>query len=124
MLCCPLSSYDDGDGSAECYDQRIVTAKKLHKCTECGEDIPSGSRYEYTKGLWEGSWSVFKTCLSCREIRDHFACDGYLFGQLWSDLADNFFPDMKAGGPCMEGLSPEAKGRLFDLRMKWLEDSA
>lgn len=37
-----------------------------------------------------------------------------------SDLEENFFPDMKAGGPCMEGLSPAAKARLFDRRMKWL----
>jgi len=25
------------------------------------------------------------------------------------------------GGDCMEGLSPAAKGRLFERRMAWLE---
>ena len=36
----------------------------------------------------------------------------------------NGIPGMKAGGPCMKGLSPEAKARLFERRMKWLEDNA
>jgi len=96
------------------------TARKEHQCYECREVIPIGAIYEYASGVWDRQPSSYKTCLSCVEIRNHFACDGWLFGQVWQDIRDNFFPDMKAGGPCMKGLSPEAKGRLFDLRMKWL----
>jgi hypothetical protein len=54
------------------------------------------------------------------EIRTHFACgNGWIIGELWNDLEENFFPDMKAGGQCMHGLSPEAKRRLIDARMEW-----
>jgi hypothetical protein len=121
MQCCPLSSYDDAE-PCEFYNVKTVTARKSHKCCECFEDIPPMAKYEYSTGCWGGDFQVFKTCLSCKEIRDHFACDGFSFGTLWEDLRENFFPTMRAGGPCLEGLSPETKGRLFDLRMKWLEE--
>lgn len=123
VQCCPLSSSGDYEGPS-CYRSRVRTARKDHHCYECGADIKPGDRYEYVSGVWDGCPGSHKTCLSCVEIRDHFACDGWIFGQLWSDLRENFFPDMKAGGPCMEGLSPAAKARLFDERMKWFEARA
>ncbi len=119
MVCCPLGGGDDAPASA--YTQKNHRAAKDHRCSECGEVIPKGTTYEHVKGLWDGSWSTYKTCLSCVEIRNHFACEsGWLFGELWSQLEENFFPDMKAGGPCMKGLSPAAKARLFERRLKWL----
>lgn len=122
MVCCPLDGGDDAPATA--YSQVEVKAAKEHRCTECRETIPKGARYERTKGLWDGAWSTYKTCLSCVEIRNHFACGhGWLFGEVWSQIEEYFFPDMNAGGPCMEGLSPAAKGRLFERRLKWLEDS-
>jgi hypothetical protein len=121
MICCPLES---GDGeSAQCHSTSTVKAAKDHRCCECRETITKGTKHEVVKGMWDHSWSTYRTCLSCVEIRNHFACNGWIYGQVWSDIEENMFPDMKAGGPCMEGLSPEAKGRLFELRLKWLEDS-
>lgn len=121
IICCPLTGcgYDE---QAEFYSSAIVRAKKVHKCTECHEAISSGSKYERATGKWEGDISTYKTCLSCVEIRNHFVCEGWAFGLLWSDLEENFFPEMRAGGPCLEGLSPEAKARLFERRMKWYEE--
>lgn len=123
VQCCPLSN--DGDGYMEACYKTIRKARKPHKCYECGDAIPAGSKYEYYSGIWEREPFSHKTCLLCVEIRDHFACGGgWLFGELWNDLAENFFPNMKAGGPCMEGLSPEAKARLFERRLQWLEDTS
>lgn len=121
VACCPLQGADDA------YDVSVVNirrAAKSHDCEECRDPIKPGDRYENYRGLGGGSWYEHKTCLSCVEIRDHFACNGWLFGQLWEDLEGNFFPDMKAGGPCMQGLSPAAKGRLFERRMAWIERRA
>lgn len=118
IMCCPLSS-DDGN-SAKVSRTATHIARKEHWCCECREAILVGAKYERTEGLWDGRWDTFKTCLSCVEIRDHFACNGWTFGHLWSDLEDNFFPDMRAGGQCMEGLSPAAKERLFERRTTWL----
>jgi hypothetical protein len=122
-VCCPLSGNDEG--TPECYDQRNVTAKRAYECDECSEPIARGVEHERVKGIWfkENGWSTYRTCLSCVEIRDHFSCGhGWMFESLWEDLQTNFFPEMKAGGPCMKGLSPAAKARLFERRLKWLED--
>lgn len=118
VTCCPLSGAD-GDGPS-CSTSTRPKARKEHRCCECCESIAPGSTYERVTGIWDGSASTHKTCLSCVEIRNHFACDGFVFGELWRDLEANFFPSMRAGGPCMEGLSPAAKGRLFELRTAWL----
>lgn len=118
-MCCPLSGSDDTDGPSV-YNIAHPRAAKDHKCSECGETILKGVRHEHVKGMWDGSWSIYRTCPLCVEIRDHFACgNGWLFQQLWEDLENNFFPDMKAGGQCMEGLSPTAKQKLIDARMAW-----
>lgn len=121
-MCCPLSG--DGDDGPEFYTQTKKKARKEHRCVECRETIEKGTKYEHVSGKWDGRTDTFRTCLSCVEIRDHFACNGFIYGQVWNDLEENFFPNMKAGGPCMEGLSPEAKTRLFELRVKWLEEQS
>lgn len=119
VTCCPLSDRD-GD-KPSCSRKTRPKARKEHKCCECAEVIAPGATYERFTGIWDGSSGTFATCLICVEIRDHFACEGgYTMETLWSDLEDHFFPDMKAGGPCMEGLSPAAKGRMFERRMAWL----
>jgi len=120
IVCCPLQG-NDGQGPS-CSSTIKPKARKKHQCGECCEAIPVGALYEKTTGIWDGSASTYKTCLSCVEIRDHFACEGWIYGHIWNDLEENFFPDMKAGGPCMEGLSPQAKARLFERRMKWYEE--
>jgi hypothetical protein len=128
ITCCPISA-NDGDGPS-CSSSEIRKARKSHICYECRGTISPGERYKYESGIWDGRADSFKTCLLCIEIRDHFSCGGWLYGQMWSDLRENFFPNMTAGGPCMDGLSPEAKQRLIDARMAWyfaqdeIDDSA
>jgi hypothetical protein len=122
-MCCPLYGGDDEGPRVQLT--RIRTARAPHTCSECDEAIAPGQRYEITTGCWDGSWSTYKTCMSCREIRNHFGCSGgWTYTEVWSQIESNFFPDMKAGGPCMEGLSPEAKARLFERRLAWLEADA
>lgn len=124
VMCCPLSSSSDS-----CYgdvSQLIVLADEDYVCGECGEQIPAGVPYECYKGRNpdydedEGDIDTHNTCTLCVEIRDHFVCDGWIFGQLWEDLEENFFPDMRMGGPCMAGLSPAAKSALVDARLEWM----
>jgi len=121
VMCCPL---DGGDCDApEFWDQTWPVARKPHSCCECSEEIPRGARHERVNAKWRDFGShiqTMRTCMLCVEIRDHFACgEGYMIGEVWNQLEENFFPDMKAGGPCMEGLSPEGKRKLVDARMEW-----
>lgn len=123
QVCCPLSG--DDFSPPEFYSVDTPRARKLYCCYECNEDIVAGAQHERVTGKWDGVVSTHRTCLSCVEIRNHFACgQGWIFGELWSQLAENFFPGMTAGGPCFLGLSPAAKARLFDRRLRWLEDNA
>jgi hypothetical protein len=121
VQCCALYGGEEGPS---CSNTQTRKARKPHRCCECRETINAGDRYEYMSGVWDGRPHAFKTCLLCVEIRNHFACrDGWEFGAVWEQLQESFFPGMKAGGPCMKGLSPEAKARLFERRLKWMEDS-
>ncbi len=118
MMCCPMSEADE---TASVYNESTPVARKEHRCEECRKAIPKGAKHKLVKMLYDGSWSTTRTCMLCVEIGDHFACgQSRIIGQLWSDLEESFFPDMKAGGPCMDGLSPEAKGRMFEVRTEWL----
>ena len=117
MVCCPFSD-SDGDRPS-CFTKHEPKARKTHICCECGEEISVGDRYEKTSGVWDGRPDTFKTCLPCADVRDHFACNGFVYGEVWSQLRENFFPEMKCGGQCMEGLSPRGKRKLIDERMEW-----
>lgn len=123
MTCCPLTGNDEGE-TPKFFETKKPVARRLHDCSECGGKITKGERYERISAMW--SWhkrpETFLTCALCVEIRTHFACDGWIFGQLWEDLENNFFPDMKMGGPCMRGLSPAAKVKLVEARMEWYFD--
>lgn len=127
--CCALYGGNEGD-NAEWSETTVVAARKSRKtgkehiCYECGDAIKVGTKHEVIKGVWDGKMYTHRTCLMCVEIRDHFACEeGWSFGEVWSQLEENFFPDMNAGGPCMTGLSPAAKRVLIDRRQAWLFDS-
>lgn len=121
MICCPLDGGDYENRSRVVW-KSVRQARKTHRCTECREGIRPGDRYECYDGIWDGRFSKYRTCLSCVEIRDHFACgNGWMFGEVWSQLEQFFFPDMRAGGPCLEGLTPAAKNRLFERRTAWYE---
>ena len=46
------------------------TARKQHKCCECGQEINPGERYQYSFGVWDSEPESFKQCLTCARIMD------------------------------------------------------
>ena len=78
------------DSYPEFYDQRIVKARKAHKCCELGCAIIPGDQYERFSGKWEGDFHCYSTCLACVEKRKVVSAFGsknwnddcYLFGGL------------------------------------------
>ena len=78
------------ESPAELHTSVDRTAKKEHKCCECGRPILPGEKYEYVKGKWEGEFTQFKTCWICKTIREDFFNCGFYYGQLWEDLYDAF----------------------------------
>lgn len=51
------------------YRKRIPTARKRHRCYECGGAITIGEKYEYVASLCDGDFGTFKTCERCIDIR-------------------------------------------------------
>lgn len=117
--CCPLQEPDE---YARVYKREQRRARKEHECYECRDAIKRGELHHHISMLFDDGWSSWRECLLCAEIGDHFACGGRVAGTLWSDLEENFFPDMRMGGPCMTGLSPAAKLKLVERRMAWYFD--
>lgn len=64
--------YNSYDRPSVITDQ-IRKARKKHRCCECYNDITPGDTYEYVRGLWDGYWSTYKTCMECRELRHTLA---------------------------------------------------
>lgn len=120
VMCCPLSECDE---TADVFNVVQRRARKEHVCCECRDPITVGTLHEHVSMFYDGSWSSYRQCLVCSEIGDHFSCGrGRIVETLWDDLENNFFPDMRMGGPCMDGLSPAAKMKLVDRRMRWYFD--
>ena len=62
------------DGEApSVFSCEYPTARKEHKCCECGRTIRIGDRYEMFKGIWEGKAGRFKTCKPCADLRGELA---------------------------------------------------
>jgi hypothetical protein len=55
----------------EFYTARIHTARKQHKCSECGCKINPGERYENVFGGWCGEVDNPKTCCRCLDLREY-----------------------------------------------------
>lgn len=68
---CSCEIFDGGE-SADFYKIFYPVARKDHKCCECNSIIQPGKKYEKIKGLWDGEFLTFKTCLSCFQIRDDY----------------------------------------------------
>jgi hypothetical protein len=64
-----VECYCDYDLAPSLYNARIHTARKVHRCYECRGHILPGERYEAASGIWDGEFSVYKTCGHCRDIR-------------------------------------------------------
>jgi len=117
-----ISGYDC-DGSVDIGAVRWPKAKKEHRCEDCNEPIPVGSKYQRASGKYDGEFFDIKTCSVCVEVRDAFTCAEYDQagpppGHLWVDIQEQMFPSITT--VCFDKLqSPEAKEYLRERWMKW-----
>ena len=71
----------------ELFHEKIVTARKDHRCCECHETIGAGEKYEHVRGMWDGVFSTYKTCIPCQSIRKEYCCS-WFYEQLRDTLKD------------------------------------
>jgi hypothetical protein len=55
------------------YSEKWVIARKPHQCCECFKTIAKGDDYQKIKGLWDGEFQEYETCLQCAELRIEIA---------------------------------------------------
>ena len=73
------------------YVEKVRVARKEHRCTECNEEIKPGTKYHYAKGVWEGSFRSYHTCLVCDNMRRRIFCGGgWVFGELSEALLNEY----------------------------------
>lgn len=58
---------DYGDGPSV-FRTKTVTARKPHKCYECGCEIQPGEQYQYVFGVWEYKACSFHICEPCDDL--------------------------------------------------------
>ena len=85
MECSCTVDFCDGE-PAECSTVRMRKARQDYRCCECRETIPRGAEYEHVRGLWDGSWSTYRTCIVCVRIRQDHVCGSFCVGMLREDL--------------------------------------
>ena len=100
-----------GEGP-EFSSERTVTARKPHKCCECGRVIEVGEQYEYVTGVWEGDFCTFKTCRHCIAVRLWLrkVCNSFAYAGLYEDIYEH-----KQEGYSPRWLSIAASG----IRKQW-----
>ena len=101
-----------------------VRARTPHRCCECGDVIPVGAHYERASGKTDGSMWTAKTCLPCAEVRRAFACNGWVYGDLWAQAAEDMFTLWRKQGAwdCLARLTtPEAVAKCNSEFARWAE---
>lgn len=73
------------------YNRAVPTARKPHRCEECGGPIKAGEKYESVSALWPdlGGVCTFKTCERCCDIRqwlqNNLPCFCWAHGNMLED---------------------------------------
>jgi hypothetical protein len=69
----------------------FVTARKVHKCSECRRVIAKGERYLVERYAFDGTVTTSKTCTHCQVVRQWLQqeCGGWLYGGIAEDIHDH-----------------------------------
>jgi len=109
----------DGE-TTEFYHSETRTARRVHKCCECHQDITRGQQYEAVVLKYEGEIMRYKTCLLCVEIRTVFTCgESWIFETLWHDMRALAFERLTTASPCFTKLSASAKDKVLKEWRAW-----
>lgn len=90
------------------------TARKDHKCSECGRVIAKGESYEYVTGKGDGYIFDAKTCTHCMWARQWLVvqCDGFLYHGVFEDLEEHWTEE-----PILRSL--DLGRRIVGMKRRW-----
>ncbi len=69
----------------------VPTARREHKCDECGRKIAPGEKYRRAFGVWEGHANTFRTCAHCCVGQDWLLtnCNGFMHAALADEMQEH-----------------------------------
>ena len=99
-------------------------ACKNHKCSECGEIILRGTRYENLT-YFDGKFVTYKTCLDCLSARKQFFNEGYYFTMIWELLEEHIREKLiyKFPWSCLKNITKKSRERICGfIEELWKEE--
>jgi hypothetical protein len=81
--------YCDYGDSPDVYSAEQRKARVRHVCYECHGPILPGERYERCSSLFDGDWTIAKTCCRCLSVREYVAAHASCFCWLHGSMLDN-----------------------------------
>jgi hypothetical protein len=107
---------------ADVYSPTIRTARKAHRCDECGGEVAPGEKYENTFGVWSGDASTWKTCAHCLELRtwvhNSVPCFCWAHGNMLEDARNTINDAYSRAGDEVTGLRFGYLRRLFPIEVR------
>ncbi len=80
------------DGYNEFEHDRVVTARKAHKCDACRTPIVPGEDYHYHTGKFDGHFFANKVCRRCCYDRvrvvEHELAEGCSWNEAWPPISE------------------------------------
>ena len=105
----------DCDYEFETISCTIPTARKDHRCGECGRTIKPGEEYEIYKGKYEGKIYTEKTCLDCVSLRNAFFQGSYVYGEVRETIVDQICElQGQVDSKCILPLTDKAREFVFE----------
>jgi hypothetical protein len=113
---------DDAD-PVEFFNYREVTARKPHRCCECGNEIAVGEKHRVAAYKFEGEFHSDRTCSPCLEAAGEF---GYqmLGGCFWEMLHDEWDQGARVQACINRLTTARAKEHMRQQWLRWQERRA
>jgi len=80
----------DVDESVTILTDKLVTARKVHVCIECGFPIMPDQKYRYESGVFEGEMVEYKTCIPCFRVRESLFKCGFYYAGVWGVVHESY----------------------------------
>lgn len=82
------------DETYDVYDERVVRARKPHRCGACRETILPGHRYCRIGVVFDGEARTYKRCVRCQFLHEHLRekCRASVDRSSWP-VTEHLWPD-------------------------------
>lgn len=72
---------------------KLVTARKPHRCSQCGITIPAGLRCYRSRGLYDGAFYSDATCVDCQHLAADLYQSGYFSEGAYGEECYPYLPE-------------------------------